>query len=58
MTLQYLCVDNPHLSSLSPYLAASPSISYFTIGTHIKVHKTTLSVGHSLLNVFFFFIVF
>jgi len=30
-------VDNPSLTSLSPYLAASTSISYFTIGTRIKV---------------------
>jgi len=42
--------DATGLTSLSPYLAASPSISYFIIGTHIEVRNTKLSERSCLLK--------
>jgi len=45
-----LIADNHSLTLFSPYLTASLSISYFTIGTHIKVSNTILSVRCSLLK--------
>ena len=34
-------IDKPSLTSLSPYLAANPSISYFTMGTHTNRSNMT-----------------
>ena len=41
-TWPYSVPDRQSLALLSPYLAASPSISYFTIGTYIKVRNVII----------------